>query len=159
MNGPLSFEFDMEDIKNRIRTELNAVVTTLEGYEFQFNVSVYDWFFRMTREGYASTVMVQSKSKLQWVGDKVRSFKPDSVLTVQVRIGILLGVFYSWTICFHDILKGDSETLWICNKPCIFMSPWLTVNMVILRWGGFRENVVKTFHVGIIFTKLLLFPQ
>ena len=110
----------MEDIKNRIRTELNAVVTTLEGYEFQFNVSVYDWFFRMTREGYASTVMVQSKSKLQWVGDKVRSFKPDSVLTVQVRIWdtencllILINDLFSWH--YRGRFSCENETLQICS--------------------------------------------
>ena len=27
------------------------------------------------------------------------------------------------------------------------------------RWGKFRENVAKTFHVGVIFTLLLLFPS
>ena len=27
------------------------------------------------------------------------------------------------------------------------------------RWGKFRENVGKTFHVGVIFTILLLFPS
>ena len=27
------------------------------------------------------------------------------------------------------------------------------------RWGKFRENVGKTFHVGVIFTILLIFPS
>ncbi|KAK3086321.1 hypothetical protein FSP39_016806 [Pinctada imbricata] len=108
VNGPRSFEFNMQDIRNRIRSEINAAMTTLEGYEFQFNVSVYDWFFRMTREGYASTILVNSKSKLQWVGDHVRTFKPDSVFTVQVALinydgtpvqttnKIRLNVFYNY---------------------------------------------------------------
>ena len=34
-----------------------------------------------------------------------------------------------------------------------------TVNMVIFAGGKFRENVGKTFHVGVIFTKLLQFPS
>ena len=34
-----------------------------------------------------------------------------------------------------------------------------TVNVVIFAGGKFRENVGKTFHVGVIFTKLLLFPS
>ena len=34
-----------------------------------------------------------------------------------------------------------------------------TVNMVIFAGGKFRKNVGKTFHVGVFFTKLLLFPS
>ena len=34
-----------------------------------------------------------------------------------------------------------------------------TVNVVIFAGGNFRENVGKTFHVGVIFTILLLFPS
>ena len=35
----------------------------------------------------------------------------------------------------------------------------ITVNVVIFAGGDFRENVGKTFHVGVIFTILLLFPS
>ena len=34
-----------------------------------------------------------------------------------------------------------------------------TVNVVIFAGGKFRENVGKTFHVGVIFTILLIFPS
>ena len=34
-----------------------------------------------------------------------------------------------------------------------------TVNVVIFAGGKFRENVCKTFHVGVIFTILLIFPS
>ena len=34
----------------------------------------------------------------------------------------------------------------------------ITVNMVIFDGGKFRENVCKTFHVGLIFTIFYLFP-
>ena len=34
-----------------------------------------------------------------------------------------------------------------------------TVNVVIFAGGKFRENIGKTFHVGVIFTILLLFPS
>ena len=34
-----------------------------------------------------------------------------------------------------------------------------TVNVVIFAGGKFCENVGKTFHVGVIFTKLILFPS
>ena len=35
---------------------------------------------------------------------------------------------------------------------------YITVNVVIFAGGKFHENAVKTFHVGVIFTILLLFP-
>ena len=35
----------------------------------------------------------------------------------------------------------------------------VTVNVVIFAGGKFRENVGKTFHVGVIFTLLLIFPS
>ena len=34
-----------------------------------------------------------------------------------------------------------------------------TVNVVIFAGGKFRENIGKTFHVGVIFTILSLFPS
>ena len=34
-----------------------------------------------------------------------------------------------------------------------------TENVVILAGGKFSENVGKTFHMGVIFTILLLFPS
>ena len=34
----------------------------------------------------------------------------------------------------------------------------ITVNVVIFAGGKFRENVGKTFHVGVIFTMFHLFP-
>ena len=37
--------------------------------------------------------------------------------------------------------------------------PFDTVNVVIFAGGKFRENVGKTFHVGVIFTILLIFPS
>ena len=73
----------MDEIRREVRYKYPQC-TTLEDFELQFNVSIYDWFFMMTEEGYASTVIFSSRTKLQWVGDKVRSYKPDSTLTVQV---------------------------------------------------------------------------
>ena len=34
-----------------------------------------------------------------------------------------------------------------------------TVNVVIFAGGKFRENVGKTFHLGVIFTILLIYPS
>ena len=40
-----------------------------------------------------------------------------------------------------------------------FLNP-CTVNVIIFAGGKFRENVGKTFHVGVIFTiRLLIFPS
>ena len=38
-------------------------------------------------------------------------------------------------------------------------SKYHTVNVVIFAGGKFRENVGMTFHAGVIFTILLLFPS
>ena len=35
----------------------------------------------------------------------------------------------------------------------------LTVDVVIFAGGNYRENVGKTFHVGVIFTILPIFPS
>ena len=43
--------------------------------------------------------------------------------------------------------------------PFLLRGNWDTVNVVIFAEGKFRENVGKTFHVGVIFTILLIFPS
>ena len=43
---------------------------------------------------------------------------------------------------------------YFCDKSVLY-----TVNVVIFAGGKFRENVDKAFHVGVIFTILLLFPS
>jgi hypothetical protein len=73
----------MHEIRTRLRNEF-GLHSGYEGVELRFTATVYDWFFRMTGSGHASTLLFRSGVKLQWVGDRVRTFKPDSVLTVQV---------------------------------------------------------------------------
>ena len=51
--------------------------------------------------------------------------------------------------------KRDDFNFHITSFP--FLSS--TVNVVIFAGGKFRENVDKTFHVGVIFTILLIFPS
>lgn len=92
MNGPINFDFNMDEIRTRLRSEF-GLYNGYDGVELRFNATVYDWFFRMTRSGYASTILFKSGVKLQWVGDRVRTFKPDSVLTVQVGflcVGVMI---------------------------------------------------------------------
>ena len=48
---------------------------------------------------------------------------------------------------------------WDPNPVCTSILNFsITVNVVIFAGGKFRENVGKTFHVGVIFTILLIFP-
>ena len=51
--------------------------------------------------------------------------------------------------CFKDMADGVD---FIICKPN-------TVNVVIFVWGKFREKIGRTFHVGVIFTILLIFPS
>ena len=53
----------------------------------------------------------------------------------------------------HRLLSEEKANLENCGR----MST--TVNVVILAGGKFQENVGKTFHVGVIFKILLLFPS
>ena len=42
---------------------------------------------------------------------------------------------------------------------CFLAVVLYSVNVVIFAWGKFHENVGKTFHVGVNFRVLLLFPS
>ena len=59
----------------------------------------------------------------------------------------------------------DFVSYWIYTCKSLMLSPIFkrlyvlyTVNVVIFAGGKFRENVGKTFHVGVIFTIFHLFP-
>ena len=54
-----------------------------------------------------------------------------------------------WVTCFFIKKENFKFKFFISN----------TVNMVIFAGGKFRKNVSKTFHVGVIFMILLLFPS
>ena len=65
-------------------------------------------------------------------------------------------------------LKNPTKCLWRGSPAVdpIFPSvrlhiyvPSYTDNVVIFAGGKFRENVDKTFHLGVIFTILFLFPS
>ena len=59
----------------------------------------------------------------------------------------------------RNALRGDKNHGTALKVLLQGMHMWNTVNMVIFAGGKFRENVGKTFHVGVIFTILLLFPS
>lgn len=55
-------------------------------FECVFNVSAKDWFFNMTQKGFASTIIFNPNIKIMFIGDNVRTFKPDSIMSVYVSI-------------------------------------------------------------------------
>ena len=81
--GRINFNFSREDIMNAARSKW-PTVNNLIDFECVFNVSAKDWFFNMTQKGYASTVIFNPNIKLMFIGDNVRTFKPESVMTVYV---------------------------------------------------------------------------
>ena len=79
-------------------------------------------------------------------------------------------VYKTWLIIPIDpIIPNKTTNLSCCCeniqslsrlKLILFIVSFLiTVNVVIFAGGKFRENVGKTFHVGVIFTILLIFPS
>ncbi|XP_005101039.1 alpha-1-inhibitor 3 isoform X2 [Aplysia californica] len=54
--------------------------------EIVFFVNVTDWYSGLNRTGWASTIMFNSKIKLEWVGEPIRTFKPQSIMKVQVAV-------------------------------------------------------------------------
>ena len=57
------------------------------------------------------------------------------------------------------IVKVRKSKLFTKNIYVKYQIPTSTVNVVIFTGGKFRENVGKTFHVGVIFTIFHLFPS
>ena len=55
------------------------------------------------------------------------------------------------------VLDRKSGNFEYTNLTGIFIIKRSTVNVVIFTGGKFRENVGKTFHVGVIFSIQLLF--
>ena len=80
------------------------------------------------------------------------------------------GVCFSFVQCVSDFTGGGGGFWWSffglnCVKSRNFRQnkhgnrSLNTVNVVIFAGGKFREYVCTTFHVGVIFTILLLFPS
>lgn len=61
-------------------------IQNLYDFECVFNVSAMDWFFNMTQKGFASTIIFNPGIKLVFIGGKVRTFKPDSIMPIYVSI-------------------------------------------------------------------------
>lgn len=86
-DGRIDFQYTREklDALARLSGEYGSLVDS----SVYFWVNVTDWYSDMNRTGWAGTILVDSKVKLKWVGEPVRTFKPKSVLKVQVSNNIL----------------------------------------------------------------------
>ncbi|GAB1599163.1 C3 and PZP-like alpha-2-macroglobulin domain-containing protein 8 [Argonauta hians] len=82
-NGRIDFQFGMSEIRNEMNRKFFG---TLRDSELLFNVTVNDWFLAMSQNGSATSHVFSSKVKLQWVGDPVRSFKPNTHISVTLAL-------------------------------------------------------------------------
>ncbi|PVD21251.1 hypothetical protein C0Q70_19422 [Pomacea canaliculata] len=83
-DGRIDFQYTREklDALARLSGEYGSLVDS----SVYFWVNVTDWYSDMNRTGWAGTILVDSKVKLKWVGEPVRTFKPKSVLKVQIAV-------------------------------------------------------------------------
>ncbi|XP_046585013.1 LOW QUALITY PROTEIN: murinoglobulin-1-like [Haliotis rubra] len=82
--GRIDFKFTIEEIRqlaDRIIPGQNLV-----DCELVMSVNVSDWHSGLNRTGVASTIIFNSNVKLKWVGGPVRTFKPNSIITVAVAV-------------------------------------------------------------------------
>ncbi|KAK6185943.1 hypothetical protein SNE40_008070 [Patella caerulea] len=82
--GRIDFEFTMQEIRELANRRF--VGQNLIDSELIFHVNVSDWDSGENRTGMASSIIFNSRIKLQWIGDRVRTFKPDSVMKIAVAV-------------------------------------------------------------------------
>ena len=103
--GRIDFEFRRQDIMEEVRRKWPSA-DNLIGFECVFNVSAKDWFFNMTQKGFASTVIFNPNVRIMFIGDNVRTFKPDSIMTVYVScvfLCLLLFFLSNFFFSYNDI--------------------------------------------------------
>ena len=83
--GELSFEFDRTAVL-RSANQYWSGTNDLVDFTCRYDASVTDQGSNLTETGYSTTEILNPRAKLVWIGDKVRTFKPDSVFTVYVSI-------------------------------------------------------------------------
>ena len=93
-NGKIAFQFQRDEALKKVR-EYWPQTGALIGFKCVFNVSVTDDLLNLTAKGYTTTHVLRPGIKLVWIGDTVRTFKPDSVMRVNVSVmfSLLLSVF------------------------------------------------------------------
>lgn len=77
-----NFEWTFENIRKLAQRA--GVTDTLVGSSVMFFVNMTDWYTSLNRTGWASTTIYDPRVQLKLIGESVRSFKPISLLNVQV---------------------------------------------------------------------------
>ncbi|CAG5133427.1 unnamed protein product, partial [Candidula unifasciata] len=83
-DGHFEFEWTRDELL-RIASR-GGEQKTLVDSEVTFFANVTDWYSGINRTGWASTIIYSNKIKLRWIGGNVRTFKPGSILKVQVAV-------------------------------------------------------------------------
>ena len=79
--GHIDFEMTKEQM---LALATRAGTTNLVGGEFVFFANVTDWYSGLNRTGWAGSIIYQDEIKMSWVGGNVKTFKPGSLLKIQV---------------------------------------------------------------------------
>ena len=82
-DGRIDFEYPREKLQDLARRSGEHGTLVDSGVFFWLNVT--DWYSGMNRTGWAGTIITSSQIKLKWIGERIRTFKPQSIMKVQVR--------------------------------------------------------------------------
>ncbi|XP_059162065.1 LOW QUALITY PROTEIN: C3 and PZP-like alpha-2-macroglobulin domain-containing protein 8 [Physella acuta] len=108
--GRIDFEWTLEELMTIAKRggESGSLVDS----EFVFFANVSDWYSGLNRTGWAGTIMFDNKYKLKWVGEPVRTFKPSSIMKIQVAITKYDGtpVDTGGTITLSYVITDNSGT-------------------------------------------------
>ncbi|CAG5133426.1 unnamed protein product, partial [Candidula unifasciata] len=106
--GRIDFEWTLEELLTIAKR--GGESASLVDSEIVFFVNVTDWYSGLNRTGYAGTIMFNSKYKLVWVGDQIRTFKPSSIMKIQVAVTKYDGtpVETGGTITITDIITDSA---------------------------------------------------
>lgn len=83
-DGRIDFEYTQDRLLQLARSSGEHGSLVDSGVFFWMNVT--DWYSGMNRTGWAGTIITSSHVLLKWVGSRVRTFKPMSILRVQVAV-------------------------------------------------------------------------
>lgn len=83
-NGRIDFVWTHDELL-KIATrggESKSIVNS----EFMFFANITDWYSGLNRTGWAGTIMFDDEVTLKWVGGNTRTFKPGSLMKIQVAV-------------------------------------------------------------------------
>lgn len=151
LNGLVPFEYTMQEI-----SEIWGDVT---GMELHFKGWIYDWYFLDTQSGTAVTKVLSDGVRLKFLGRKLRTFKPNTPVTIYVSGTADLHEctrcherVIRLEICVLFLLVVNSHKLWgEFSNPC--QGTWMiqSENPYLLVFGWFSlNNRMLHYHSTII---------